>query len=276
LARHQKELTKQQKITIYIYVTICSVFVAICAVLLILHLVKNPPPVILISSKSSYNSNYSNHHSLSSELSQTNQDKSISGVTDGNTYYTTQCAVVMGENVDTVTLNGEEVNNTFLIPGNAKKTHKIIITYTDKTTTKITIYTSPISEILSPLKGINEFNATADNISAINDIRDKALRVQGRYSPYSETKAVEDIVTACDLMLEKINAATNAFETVQKAVEKFETTEITDKNYDELFELSQTINALSTNKNLTDNQLVSLGIMARKCNVWLTSLSTIK
>lgn len=67
MSLHQKELTKKQKIIIYISSFAIAIVVAIVAVILLVHTVKNPPAVIFNSGSTSYTSafNFSNFENSS-------------------------------------------------------------------------------------------------------------------------------------------------------------------------------------------------------------------
>lgn len=281
MARHQKELSKKQKIIIYISATAAAVVAAVGAVFLVVHLVQNPPPVIFSSGKASYASNFSTLSTSSIEESiitpdtdkEPKEDLVISGITDGETYYTTQCAIVKGENIDNITLNGVEVDNVFLIDGNRDDIHRIVITYLDGTTREITVYTMPINQMLDPLSGINEFSATADHSSTINSIKTAAQNTETRYSPYTETKALEDIITICDSMLNNIDAAAKELESIKNAVNEFESKELTITDSDELTKILEDINALTASRNLTAEQRSELSNIYSKCKQWLINIT---
>ena len=250
LAKHNKELTQKQKIIIYISCALVAAVAAIIATIAIVHIVKNPPPVISNSSKSNFTSNFSMlstapnttiSDNKNEEIDTSKQDKYISGVTDGETYFTTQRVAVKSENVDTITLNGLEVeSNVFLISGNEEKIHKIVITFLDGTTHTVTIYTEPISNMLLPLSNINEYSATIDDKPAIDNIRNNARYTQTKYSPYEEVKAVNDVLTACDLMLNNIEKANQQFDDIKSRVNKIAGSTITNSNSEELDKLIPT------------------------------------
>lgn len=59
MSRHQKKLTKKQKIIIYVSCAAAAVVAAIIAVIILVHTVKNPPAIIFNSNSASYTSNLS-------------------------------------------------------------------------------------------------------------------------------------------------------------------------------------------------------------------------
>lgn len=281
MARHQKELSKKQKTTIYISAAVAAIIAAVSAVFLVVHLVQNPPPVIFSSSKASYASNFSTLSTSSNETPQITPDTDkepkedlvISGITDGETYYTTQCAIIKGGNVDNITLNGVEVDNAFLIKGNSEDIHRIVITYLDGTTREITVYTMPINQMLEPLSGINEYSATADHTGTIKSIKASAQNAETSYSPYTETKALEDIITICDLMLNNIDTAAKELESIKNAVNDFESNELAIADSDKLTKILEDIDALTASRNLTAEQRSELGSIYSRCKQWLLSMS---
>lgn len=63
----------------------------------------------------------------------------ISGVIDGKTYYTSKEVIITDKNLETVTLNGEEVTDTIILEGNKEATYTIIATDKVGNTTKVTV-----------------------------------------------------------------------------------------------------------------------------------------
>lgn len=63
----------------------------------------------------------------------------ISGIENGKTYYTTQKVDVSDKNLETVTLNGETVGESFVLEGNKEATYTIIATDKANNTTTYTV-----------------------------------------------------------------------------------------------------------------------------------------
>ncbi len=199
----------------------------------------------------------------------------ITGVEDGATYYTTQCVTVSNYNLASVTLNGENCGNVFLIDGNTEDTYRIVVTDLSGNTTEITVYMMPINSMLETLGDINEYTATQNERSKIAAIKASALEMDTRYSPYEETEALEIIITACDLMLEKIDAATNELERIKKVATVYQNNGITTADDEILTKLFTDIQKLLISENLTEDQMYELRIIKSKCRDWLDYITQI-
>ena len=102
---------------------------------------------------------------------------SITGVFDGETYYTTQTAAVSDEYLNAVTLNGDTVTlnedgktASVKLTGNVDKTY--IIKATDKAgnETTVTVIMKPISSITDPVKNLTEDNVTEDDRKTLDEL----------------------------------------------------------------------------------------------------------
>ena len=104
---------------------------------------------------------------------------SITGVFDGETYYTTQTAAVSDEYLNAVTLNGDTVTlnedgktASVKLTGNVDKTY--IIKATDKAGNEstVTVTMKPISSITDPVKNLTGENITEGNRQPLEDTKD--------------------------------------------------------------------------------------------------------
>ena len=102
---------------------------------------------------------------------------SITGVDDGETYYTTQTAAVSDDYLDAVTLNGAAVTlnedgktASVKLTGNVDKTY--IIKATDKAGNEstVTVIMKPISSITDPVKDLTKDNVTEDDRKTLDEL----------------------------------------------------------------------------------------------------------
>ena len=195
----------------------------------------------------------------------------ISGIEDGETYYTTQCVVVSTHNLDSVTLDGVKVDSSFLIHGNSEDIHHIVVTDLDGNKTEMTVYTKPILSLLDSLDGLNEFNVNSDNRSTIVNIKSKAQSCVTDYSPYKETEDLEIVVSACNTMLENIDSAVKEYERIKEVAATLEGSEITPADAETVKELFEDVQSLISSRNLTSAQKTELRTIQSKCNEWLSN-----
>ena len=198
----------------------------------------------------------------------------ISGIEDGQTYYTTQCVVVSSHNLKSVTLDGEKVDSIFLIPGDDEDIHHVVVTDLDGNKTEITVYTKPITSLFDPIEGLNEFSVTIDNRSTILDIKARAQNCLTDYSPYKETQELDIVISSCDLMLQNIDAAVKEYERIKSDFAILEGGEITVNDIATITKLFEDIQAVISGGNLTQSQKLELATIRSKCSQWLSDAQT--
>ena len=193
----------------------------------------------------------------------------VTGIEDGATYYTTQCVTVSNYNLASVTLNGKDCGNVFLLDGNTEDIYRIVVTDLSGNTTEITVYTMPIYSMLDTLGEITEYTATQNDRNKIAAVRATAIETDTSYSPYSETEALEVVVTACDLMLERIDKAVSELERIRSAAQAYQNNGVTNADNENLTNLFKDIQVLLTSQNLTEEQMYELKILNSKCSDWV-------
>ena len=194
----------------------------------------------------------------------------VSGVQNGETYYTTQCVTVSPRNLASISLNGRKIHDTvFLIDGNRNETYRILVTNQSGNTTEIVVYTRDITDLMEPLQGITEANATADHKELIQSVLKKIQSCDTRYNSASETQTLNDMTTNCNLMLENIDKAAKELSRLKKEIEKYENKELTSNDNEDLTKLLDDIMALRASSNATNIQKNELAKMQTKCQKWV-------
>ena len=146
----------------------------------------------------------------------------IDGVTDGEQYFTTQYVTIDDENLKSVTLNGKKCKNKFYINGNVDATYTIVATDTAKNKTTVTITTKTIKSICDDIKELSESNVTSDNYDAVNSTRNVALAILTDYATKQEKTEIDNIITSCDSMLDKILTVENEYERISTAISDYD------------------------------------------------------
>lgn len=277
MASHQKELTKKQKIVIYIFSGITAFTAAVIAVLLFVKAVKNPPNILTNSATShiSMASNITSSHDadITESANTSNTDMLIQGISDGVTYYTTQYAYFTDPNIKIVTVNGEESGKAFYIKGNSDDTYLIKATDNSGYTVTYTVYTKKINSLTENLTGLNQFNVTADDSDTINSVKNTILEISTKYSSTKETNALDEILMICDNLLKKISQVQDEFARITTKASEYVLidSDIKDINIAEITTVSEDINALLSSENLTYTQRSELKVLMQKCEFWILS-----
>lgn len=133
----------------------------------------------------------------------------IHGVTNGETYYTTQIITTTDTNDVTITVNGQDFVSGGKITGNQNASY--VITATDKAgnTTTVTITMKPINDISKSLDDIHEDDVEKKDQKIIKEIKKKAESVDTTNATEKEKTVLLQIIDKCNLLLKKIDDNTD-------------------------------------------------------------------
>ncbi len=198
----------------------------------------------------------------------------INGIENGGFYYTTQCVTVADYDLASVTVNGEEVDTQFLIEGNSTNMYVIEATDTSGNVITYTVYTKPIASLIEPISHLNELTVTIDDYDVIKSIRDSALALETKYSPPSESTAINDIVNHCNRFLTRLDTLSKNIDDVIKEFDEYQKQQSSVYNESDINQLITQIDALLADSNLNESQCNTLKGMRAKCQLWLTNSST--
>ena len=197
----------------------------------------------------------------------------INGIENGAIYYTTQYVTIADYNLESVTINGEESETAFLIKGNEVNMYVIEATDFDGNTVTYTIYTKPVSALLEPIGKLNSDTVTLDDLDAVNQVKNTALKTDTRYSSPEETEALDKVVTTCNTLLTKIESINNDISRVTKKIQEYEEQSLESDNSTDLHLILNDIDSILSTNNLTETQRTSLNEQRTKCENWLSSIS---
>lgn len=128
----------------------------------------------------------------------------ISGITDNETYYTSQKVNVDDPNFDSIIVNGKDFTSGSTISGNANVTYQIVATDKAGNVTTYTVTMKPVSNLSGNLDNLKEDDIKPGDQKDIEDIKKKAEAVDTTNATPEEKKAVQDIIDKCDRLLKKI------------------------------------------------------------------------
>ncbi len=197
----------------------------------------------------------------------------ITGIKDGETYYTTQSVNISNTNIKSVTLNGEEQKTAFLIKGNQEKTHKIVVTDTKGNKITITVYTKPITSILDPLNNLNVNTVTEPDKQLISEIKNAILELDTSYISTQERNAIDECIEFCDSLLERIKDVQNEIQQINKDLNKIYADGIDIDDTQQLSAILNQIDALLVSQNLTVEQQTTVKDLKYKCQIYINSIT---
>lgn len=134
----------------------------------------------------------------------------ITGVTNGGTYYTTQSVTVADANLAAVTVNGVADHETLTLGGNVNQTYTIVATDKAGNSTTLTVTIKPIASLADPIKGITADNVTSKEKAAIESVKADTEAVNTEYATDEEKAELKEILDTCNALLAKIEESAQA------------------------------------------------------------------
>ena len=141
-------------------------------------------------------------------------DPVISGVTNGETYYTTQKVQVTDDNLSTVTLDEAAVGSEIILDGNISTEHTIVATDKAGNTTTVTVIMKPTTSLNDAVEGITPENVTSGDKEAIEDYLDELEELLKDENLTDEEKEIiQGLIDDAQDLLDKIDEAEQAANT---------------------------------------------------------------
>ena len=176
----------------------------------------------------------------------------ITGVKNGEVYYTTQSVTVEDENIDSITLNGKNVSSNISLIGNIDETYEIKAIDKAKNETVIKVTMKPIQSLIDFIKNITEENVTSDYKDSLLSVG--TINMDTVEGTQEEKDELEAIVNKCNQLLKKIDEVQKEVEQVENTVNSYDIAEVTLANKPAIEALIQNIEVLSQSNNLTEKE----------------------
>ncbi|MEG1719971.1 MAG: hypothetical protein RR306_06560, partial [Clostridia bacterium] len=183
----------------------------------------------------------------------------ISGIADGETYYTTQKVTITDDNIKTMTLNDVPVlSGELTLSGNIAETYTISAIDKAGNETKVTVTMKPIATLTTSIDSINETNVTLDNKEDISLVKISAKEIDTTNATAEEKDMLNAIIKKCDVLFEKITETTDEIQRITKAVESYSENKVKSTDKKDLTTLKADIKKLTDSDNLTQEQKTEL------------------
>ncbi|SDX29764.1 YDG domain-containing protein [Eubacterium barkeri] len=148
----------------------------------------------------------------------------IGGIKDGHHYVTTQQAVVTGDAITEVTLNGNPVstlsaadNDIVLnLAGNVDQSYTITATNTLGLESTATVTMAPITTLSKPIDTLNTDTVKSSDRPAIDGTRKAVQEATTPHATEEEIAGLKAITDQCDTLDAQINAVAQAIEAANK------------------------------------------------------------
>lgn len=204
----------------------------------------------------------------------------IVGVDDGKTYYVTKKVAIDDENPESVTLNGETVEDVFTLVGDKDATY--IIRAVDKAgnVTEYTVYMKPISSITDAISGITADNVKSSDAETISSVERQILDIAEAFDDGESTEDEWNKLTAaaakCKDLNKRIAEVADEITRLTDAVNGYDIDKVTSADKADIEKLIADIDTLLDGDNLTDTERAALEALKGTARALLDRIAAAK
>ena len=204
----------------------------------------------------------------------------IVGIENGKTYYVTKKAAIDDENLESATLNGEPVEDIFLLAGDTEATYFIRAVDKAGNVTEHTVYMKPISSVTDVIAEItvdNVKSSDAETISAVErQILDIAEAFDDGESTEDEWNKLTEAAAKCKDLNKRITEAADEITRLTDAVNSYDIDKVTSADKADIEKLIADINTLLSGDNLTDAERTALEALKGTARALLDRIAAAK
>lgn len=202
-------------------------------------------------------------------------DPVVSGVTNGEAYYTTQKVTATDVNLSDVTLNEEPKSNTFILPGNMDVTYTIIATDKAGNSTTVTVNMKPIASLTDPIENLTEENVTSSDRTVIEQVKAAAQAVDTTNAAEAEKTELESIISKCDALLKAIKDTADVIKAVTDGVNSYDLDTVKSSDKEDIEALVDQTDMLLNGDNLTESERDTLETVKEKAEALLDKIDEV-
>ena len=204
----------------------------------------------------------------------------IVGVENGKTYYVTKKVAIDDENFESVTLNGESVEEVFMLKGDTEATY--IIRAVDKAgnVTEYTVYMKPISSVTDAISGITADNVKSSDAETISSVERQILDIAEAFDDGESTEDEWNKLTAaaakCKDLNKRIAEVADEITRLTDAVNGYDIDKVTSDDKADVEKLISDIDTLLDGDNLTESERAALEALKGTARALLDRIAAAK
>ena len=204
----------------------------------------------------------------------------IIGVENDKTYYVTKKVAIDDENLASVTLNGETVEDVFTLVGDKDATYVIRTEDKAGNVTEYTVYMKPISSITDAISAITADNvksSDAETISAVErQILDIAEAFDDGESTDDEWNKLTEAAAKCKDLNKRIADVADEISRLTDAVTAYDIDKVTSADKADVEKLISDIDTLLDGDNLTESERAALEALKGTARALLDRIAAAK
>lgn len=186
----------------------------------------------------------------------------IVGVENDKTYYVTKKVAIDDENLASVTLNGETVEDVFTLVGDKDATYVIRTEDKAGNVTEYTVYMKPISSITDAISAITADNVKSSDAETISSVERQILDIAEAFddgeSTEDEWNKLLEAAAKCKDLNKRIAEAADEITRLTDAVNRYDIDKVTSADKADIEKLIADIDTLLSGDNLTDAERTAL------------------
>lgn len=204
----------------------------------------------------------------------------IVGVENDKTYYVTKKIAIDDENLASVTLNGETVEDVFTLVGDKDATYVIRTEDKAGNVTEYTVYMKPISSITDAISAITADNVKSSDAETISSVERQILDIAEAFDDGESTEDEWNKLTAaaakCKDLNKRIAEVADEITRLTDAVNGYDIDKVTSDDKADVEKLIADIDTLLDGDNLTDTERVALEALKGTARALLDRIAAAK
>ena len=204
----------------------------------------------------------------------------IVGVENGKTYYVTKKVAIDDENFESVTLNGETVEDVFTLVGDKDATYVIRTEDKAGNVTEYTVYMKPISSITDAISAITADNVKSSDAETISSVERQILDIAEAFDDGESTEDEWNKLTAaaakCKDLNKRIAEVADEITRLTDAVNGYDIDKVTSDDKADVEKLIADIDTLLDGDNLTDTERAALEALKGTARALLDRIAAAK
>lgn len=203
----------------------------------------------------------------------------IVGVENDKTYYVTKKVAIDDENLASVTLNGETVEDVFTLVGDKDATYVIRTEDKAGNVTEYTVYMKPISSIIDAISAITADNVKSSDAETISSVERQILDIAEAFddgeSTDDEWNKLTEAAAKCKDLNKRI-ADVAEISRLTDAVNGYDIDKVTSDDKADVEKLIADIDTLLDGDNLTDTERAALEALKGTARALLDRIAAAK
>ncbi len=204
----------------------------------------------------------------------------IVGVENDKTYYVTKKVAIDDENLASVTLNGETVEDVFTLVGDKDATYVIRTEDKAGNVTEYTVYMKPISSITDAISAITADNVKSSDAETISSVERQILDIAEVFddgeSTDDEWNKLTEAAAKCKDLNKRIADVADEISRLTDAVNGYDIDKVTSADKADVEKLISDIDTLLDGDNLTESERAALETLKGTARALLDRIAAAK